>query len=110
MNKYKRLFESINKRRLEHSFKCTDADEVGIFPEDLCPFGEIDTDEFAQFIGQMEQFPITVEQFKNHFILPKFDPMSNELRKNPDIQILADIKNNGKYVVIFDGDVHYIYE
>jgi len=110
MKKYKRLFESPEKKRLAYSFKCTDADEDGIFPEGSCPFGEIDTNEFAHFIGIMEEFPITVKQFKDHYELPKFDPILNELRKNPDVQILADIQGNGKYVVIFDGDIHYIYE
>jgi hypothetical protein len=111
MKKYKRLFESPEKKRLAYSFKCTDADEDGIFSDGVCPFGEIDTNEFAEFIQSMEKFPITEDQFRKSFVLPKFDPISVELRqRTPEFQIFADLSGKEKYVILFDGDVHYIYE
>jgi hypothetical protein len=109
MRPYRSLFES-TKQRLEKSFQCTDADENGIFPE-TCPFGEIDTNEFSQFIHEIEQFPLTEEEFRRHYSLPKFDPISVELRqRTPEFRIFGDVNNKKGFVVLFDGDVHYIYE
>lgn len=95
------------KKQLYYEFKCTDADEDGIFSADECPLGEIDTNEFANFIGHMEKFEITREQFEQKFNLPVGDNVLTE-NKPEDLQFYDD-SNEGKYVVVFDNDIHFIY-
>ncbi len=98
-------------KTLLYEFKCTDADDDGIFYD--TPFGEIDSTEFAQFIDDIEQYTISLKELKTRYSLNNdiksiiheaesewleiYDP-SND----PDSQF-------GNYVVLFDGDIHYIY-
>lgn len=104
-------FKDFGKKTLEYEFKCTDADEDGIFYH--TPFGEIDSTEFAQFIGEMENFKTKRAEFENKFIL---DDNIKKIIKNTEQQYLEfyDASNSPDsdffgFVVIFDGDVHYIY-
>ena len=88
-------------------FKCTDADEDGIF-YDTC-FGEIDSTEFAQFIDDMENYEISEEEFKDKFTLTK---SINKIINNPESEEWLEFYDKSEedgYVVIFDGDIHYIY-
>lgn len=109
MKPYKRKFDEAKaKKQLHYVFKCTDADEDGIFSGGECPFGEIDTNEFAEFIGTMEKYPISLKQFEDNFILPNGDRV---MKTDPKwLQFYADLSGNEKYVVVFDSDIHYIYE
>ena len=100
--------EEINpKQDLYYEFKCTDADEDGIF-YDTC-FGEIDTTEFSQIIDDMENYEISKEKFKDKFTLTK---SINKIINNPESEEwleFYDKSDEDGYVVIFDGDIHYIY-
>ena len=95
------------KQDLHYEFKCTDADEDGIF-YDTC-FGDIDTTEFAQFIDDMENYEISKKEFKDKFNLTK---SINKIINNPESEEWIEFYDKSKedgYVVIFDGDIHYIY-
>ena len=95
-----------DKIKLNYEFKCTDADEDGIF-SDTC-FGEIDTDEFAQFIGDMEDYEITYDEFINKFnISKKIKNILNGVEKKW-LQFYDKSDEDG-YVVVFDSNVHYIF-
>ena len=99
--------ESNPKQDLYYEFKCTDADEDGIF-YDTC-FGEIDSTEFAQFIDDMENYEISEEEFKDKFTLTK---SINKIINNPESEEWLEFYDKSEedgYVVIFDGDIHYIY-
>lgn len=99
--------ESNPKQDLYYEFKCTDADEDGIF-YDTC-FGEIDSSEFAQFIDDMENYEISEEEFKDKFTLTK---SINKIINNPESEEWLEFYDKSEedgYVVIFDGDIHYIY-
>ena len=102
------LREEINpKQDLYYEFKCTDADEDGIF-YDTC-FGEIDSTEFAQFIDDMENYEISKKEFKDKFTLTK---SINKIINNPESEEWLEFYDKSEedgYVVIFDGDIHYIY-
>lgn len=97
----------MNKKQLHYEFKCTDADIDGIFSADDCPLGEIDTNEFSNFIGHMEKFEISKREFEKKFKLPIGD---NILMENvpEDLQFYDD-SDKGTYVIIFDSDIHFIY-
>jgi hypothetical protein len=107
MKPYQRLFESA-KKKLAYEFKCTDADEDGVFSGGECPFGEIDTNEFAEFIQGMEKYEISREQFENNFILPKGDKVLNTDPKW--LQFYAGLNGETDHAVVFDSDVHFIYK
>lgn len=94
------------KKDLHYEFKCTDADEDGIF-YDTC-FGEIDSTEFAQFIDDMENYKISHKNFKDKFNTTK---SINKIINNADNEWLEfyDKSEEDGYVVIFDGDIHYVY-
>jgi hypothetical protein len=96
----------VPKQDLYYEFKCTDADENGVF-YDTC-FGDIDTTEFAQFIDDMEDYRISQEEFENKFNLSIMD---YEIINNAEKEWLEfyDKSDEAGYVVIFDGDTHYIY-
>ena len=99
--------ESNPKQDLYYEFKCTDADRDGIF-YDTC-FGEIDSTEFAQFINDMENYEISEEEFKDKFTLTK---SINKIINNPESEEWLEFYDKSEedgYVVIFDGDIHYIY-
>ena len=106
--KFKDLVDKIliesSLKRLEYHFKCTDADNDGIFED--TPFGTIDTDEFSQFISSIEKREISLDFFKNNFILPEDD---ENLKKEEDDRYTLNFYFDGKWVVIFDGDTHYVY-
>ena len=52
--KYNNIIKTLleNVKALHYEFKCTDADEDGVF--EYTPWGSIDTNEFQQFISHME--------------------------------------------------------
>ena len=99
--------ETNPKQDLYYEFKCTDADMDGIF-HDTC-FGEIDSTEFAQFIDDMENYEISEEEFKDKFTLTK---SINKIISNPESKEWLEFYDKSEeagLVVIFDGDIHYIY-
>ncbi len=96
-----------NKIQLHYEFKCNDADEDGIFSADDCLFGEIDSTEFAQFIEQMEEHEITRDQFEAKFNLPKGDTVI--INANPQYLQFYDNSANNRIVVVYDGDIHFMY-
>jgi hypothetical protein len=93
---------------LHYIFKCSDADEDGIFSDDVSPFGEMDTNEFSQFIQHVEDYEIPMAEFVIKFNLPKDDKVIENASANY-LQFYDD-SDNGGYVVVFDGDIHYIYK
>jgi len=101
-NLVKNILNENTKQQLFYNFKCTDADEDGIFED--TPFGTIDTNEFSQFISGIEEHEISFEDFKERFILPKND---NVLEQSGEYTY--SFYFDGKWVVIFDGDTHFIY-
>jgi hypothetical protein len=99
--------ETNPKQDLYYEFKCTDADMDGIF-HDTC-FGEIDSTEFAQFIDDIENYEISEEEFKDKFTLTK---SINKIISNPESKEWLEFYDKSEeagLVVIFDGDIHYIY-
>lgn len=95
------------RKKLYYSFKCTDADEDGVFSDGTCPFGEIDTNEFATIVHEFETSKsLTLKEFNDNYLLPKFDPLRIELRqREPEFKIYS----KGDYIMIHDDDIHYFY-
>jgi hypothetical protein len=97
--KYNNIIKTLleNVKTLHYEFKCTDADEDGVF--EYTPWGSIDTNEFQQFISHMEEHEIDKDTFNSLFTLPSLFKDTNELYYYFD----------GRWCVIFDGDTHFVY-
>lgn len=104
LNELYKLTEN-TKHMLHFSFKCTDADEDGVFLD--TPWGEIDTNDFSQFIQHMENYEITRTEFDDRFELPNYSVIENAIPKY--LQFYDDSEKSG-FVVVFDGDTHFIYK
>lgn len=106
------LNEGLKKlKHLNYEFKCDDADMDGCFYH--TPFGEIDTTEFAQFIDEMENYQITQEEFEKKF---ESNNKIENIIKNAEPEYLefydGSLNDKSKFynfVVVFDGDIHYIF-